>query len=199
MSLFGAMFSGVTGLQAQAQTLSIISDNISNINTVGYKATVNQFATLVTNQITDTNYSSGGVLSHPKQLIDQQGLLQSSSSPTDIAITGGGFFVVNSNVAGGTNGVDLFTRAGSFVTDLNGNLVNTGGFYLQGWPTDSLGKVLPGIDTSTTQDLQTANVNVIKGSAQATTQIAVGANLPAAAANGQVENTNIVIYDSLGP
>lgn len=198
MSLFGAMFSGVTGLQAQGQTLSIISDNISNINTVGYKATVNQFSTLVTNQITDTNYSSGGVLSHPKQLIDQQGLLQSSSSPTDVAITGQGFFVVNSNVAGGTSGVDLFTRAGSFVTDLNGNLVNTGGFYLQGWPTDALGKVLPGIDTSTTQDLQTANVNVIKGSASATSQIAVGANLPAAAPNGQVENTNIVIYDSLG-
>lgn len=198
MSLYGAMFSAVTGLQAQSQSMSIISDNISNLNTVGYKSTVNEFSTLVTTQATDTAYASGGVLSHPRQLIDTQGLLQASSSPTDIAITGQGFFVVNTNSAGGTAGTDLYTRAGSFVTDLNGNLVNTGGFYLQGWPTDSLGKVLTGIDTSTTQDLQTVNVNVIKGSAQATSQISIGANLPASAATGQTENTNIVIYDSLG-
>ena len=198
MSLYGAMFSAVTGLQAQSQSMSIISDNISNLNTVGYKATVNEFSTLVTTQATDTAYASGGVLSHPRQLIDTQGLLQASSSPTDIAITGQGFFVVNTNSAGGTSGLNLYTRAGSFVTDLNGNLVNTGGFYLQGWPTDTLGNVLPGIDTSTTQDLQTVNVNVIKGSAQATSQISIGANLPASAATGQTENTNIVIYDSLG-
>jgi len=198
MSLFGAMFSGVTGLRAQSQSLSIISDNISNLNTIGYKATVNQFSTLVTNQVTSTSYSSGGVLSHPKQLIDSQGLLQASESPTDIAISGGGFFVVNTNSAGGTNGLTLFTRAGSFVTDLNGNLVNTGGFYLQGWPTDANGDVLSGIDTSTTQDLETVNTNVIKGSASATTNIAIGANLPADATAGTTENTNIVIYDSLG-
>lgn len=198
MSLFGAMFSGVTGLRAQSQSLSIISDNISNLNTVGYKATVNDFSTLVTNQVTATAYSSGGVLSHPKQLIDRQGLLQASESPTDIAITGGGFFIVNTNQAGGLSGVNLFTRAGSFVTDLNGNLINTGGYYLQGWPTDVNGNVLPGIDTSTVSDLQTVNTNVIKGSATATSNIAVGANLPAAAAIGTTENTNIVIYDSLG-
>ena len=198
MSLFGAMFSAVTGLQAQSQTMSIISDNISNLNTVGYKATVNEFSTLVTNQVTSTNYSSGGVLSHPVQLIDQQGLLQASSSPTDVALQGGGFFVVNTNQAGGTAGVDLFTRAGSFTTDLNGNLVNTGGYYLQGWPTDANGNVLAGIDTSTTQDLQTVNVNVIKGSAQATANISIGANLPAQVSAGQTENTNVVIYDSLG-
>ncbi|HEY4635633.1 MAG TPA: flagellar hook-basal body complex protein [Rhodospirillales bacterium] len=198
MSLFGAMFSGVTGLRAQSQSLSIISDNISNLNTVGYKATVNQFSTLVTNQVTTTAYSSGGVISHPKQLIDRQGLLESSESATDIAISGGGFFVVNTNSAGGTTGLNLFTRAGSFVTDLNGNLYNTGGYYLQGWPTDTTGAVVAGIDTSTTQDLQTVNVNVILGSADPTTNIAIGANLPAAAATGATENTNIVIYDSLG-
>ncbi len=198
MSLFGAMFSGVTGLRAQSQSLSIIADNISNLNTIGYKATVNDFSTLVTNQVTATAYSSGGVLSHPKQLINRQGLLQASESATDIAISGGGFFIVNTNSAGGNTGLNLFTRAGSFVTDLNGNLINTGGFYLQGWQTDAVGNVLPGIDTSTVQDLETVNVNVIKGSASATTDIAIGANLPANVPNGTIENTNIVIYDSLG-
>jgi flagellar hook protein FlgE len=198
MSLFGAMFSGVTGLRAQSQSLSIISDNISNLNTVGYKATVNQFSTLVTNQVTSTAYASGGVISHPKQLIDRQGLLEASESPTDIAISGGGFFVVNTNSAGGTSGLTMFTRAGSFVSDLNGNLYNTAGFFLQGWPTDANGVVLSGIDTSTTQDLQTVNTNIIKGSASATSNITIGANLPAGAATGTTENTNIVIYDSLG-
>ena len=180
MSLFGAMFSGVTGLRAQSQSLSVISDNISNLNTVGYKATVNQFATLVTSQISNTTYASGGVLSHPVQQIDQQGLLQASESPTDIAISGQGFFVVNTNKAGGTAGVNLFTRAGSFTTDAQGNLYNTGGFYLQGWPTDASGNVLPGLSTSTLNNLETVNVNVIKGSAQATSSIQIGANLPAA-------------------
>lgn len=198
MSLFGAMFSGVTGLRAQSQSLSIISDNISNLNTVGYKATVNQFSTLVTSQVSSTSYSSGGVLSNPKQLIDRQGLLEASESPTDVAITGQGFFVVNTNAAGGTLGQNLFTRAGSFVTDVNGNLRNTAGLYLQGWPTDSQGAVLPGLDTSTVQDLQTVNVNSILGSAEATSNIAIGLNLPAAAATGATYNTNIVIYDSLG-
>ena len=198
MSLFGALFSGVTGLRAQSQSLSIISDNISNLNTTGYKATVNQFSTLVTNQVSSTSYSSGGVLSHPVQLIDSQGLLEASESPTDVAITGQGFFVVNTNSTGGTAGVNLFTRAGSFRTDLNGNLFNTAGFYLQGWPTDSLGNVLPGYSTSTLDDLETVNVNAIKGSAQATSSISIGANLPAAAATGDSHNTNIVIYDSLG-
>ena len=198
MSLFGAMFSGVTGLRAQSQSLSIISDNISNLNTTGYKATVNQFSTLVTSQVSSTSYSSGGVLSTPRQLIDRQGLLEASESATDVAITGQGFFVVNTNPAGGTLGQNLFTRAGSFVTDVNGNLRNTAGFYLQGWPTDSQGAVLPGLDTSTVQDLETVNVNSILGSAEATSNISIGLNLPAAAAIGTTQNTNIVIYDSLG-
>lgn len=198
MSIFGAMFSGVTGLRAQSQSLAIISDNIANLNTTGYKGTVNRFSTLVTAQATDTSYSSGGVRSHPTQLIDRQGLLEASESATDIAITGQGFFVVNSNAAGGAAGLNLFTRAGSFTTDLDGNLVNTAGFYLQGWQTDAAGNVLPGTSTSTLDDLQTVNVNVIRGSAQATTTLSIGANLPAAAAVGDTESTNIVLYDSLG-
>ena len=198
MSLFGSMFSGVTGLRAQSQALAIISDNIANLNTIGYKASVNRFSTLVTAPVTSTAYSSGGVLSRPSQLIDRQGLLEASESSTDIAITGQGFFIVNTNAAGGTAGVNLFTRAGSFTTDLNGNLLNTAGFYLQGWPTDAAGVVTPGLSTSTLDDLQTVNVNVIKGSAQATTNVAIGANLPATAAVGATYNTNVVMFDSLG-
>ncbi len=198
MSIFGAMFSGVTGLRAQSQSLAIIADNIANLNTIGYKATTNRFSTLVTEQATATSYSPGGVLSRPTQLIDRQGLLESSESATDLAITGQGFFIVNSHPDGGTSGVNLFTRAGSFTTDRDGNLVNTAGFYLQGWPTDANGVILPGLSTSTLDDLQTVNVNVIKGSAQPTSSISIGANLPATTALGDTFSTNVVTYDSLG-
>src|SRR5688572_29577797 len=95
MSLFGALFSGVSGLNAQTQSLATISDNISNINTIGYKGSDVRFSTLVTQAASSTRYSPGGVLSRPFQNIDRQGLLQSSERPTDVAISGNGFFVVN--------------------------------------------------------------------------------------------------------
>ena len=87
MSLYGAMFSGVSGLNAQSQALGMISDNISNVNTVGYKTSKASFSTLVTRQSLQSYYAPGGVRSSPISMIDRQGLLQSSSSATDLAIS----------------------------------------------------------------------------------------------------------------
>ena len=86
MSIFGAMFSGVTGLHAQSQALGMIADNISNMNTVGYKGTSARFFSLVTQAASRTTFTPGGVSSSPAQHIDRQGLLQSSSSKTDMVI-----------------------------------------------------------------------------------------------------------------
>ena len=66
MSLTAAMFSGVSGLAAQSTAMATISDNISNTNTIGYKGTNAIFSTLVTESATDTTYSAGGVLVHPR-------------------------------------------------------------------------------------------------------------------------------------
>ena len=85
MSIYGALFSGVSGLAAQAQAMGMLSDNITNVNTVGYKETTARFSTLVTSSATTTAYAPGGVRSTPLQLIDKQGLLTSSVSPTDLA------------------------------------------------------------------------------------------------------------------
>jgi flagellar hook protein FlgE len=196
MSIFGAMFAGVSGLNAQAQSLAMISDNISNMNTVGFKATTARFSTLVTTQAKATSFAPGGVRVHPTQLINRQGLLESSSSSTDIAISGQGFFVVNSNSTP-ANGNNFYTRAGSFTTDLNGNLQNTAGFYLQGWPTDATGAVTV-TNTSTTDDLETVNVNNTLNAASPTTKVSIGANLPATKAIAGTENSTILVYDSLG-
>ena len=85
MSIYGAMFAGVSGLAAQSNALSMISDNIANVNTVGYKGVSARFSTLVTQAATQTTHTPGGVTSAPYSYIDRQGLLQGSASGTDLA------------------------------------------------------------------------------------------------------------------
>ena len=142
MSIYGAMFSGVSGLNANSQALGMIADNISNVNTVGYKGNSAQFSTLVTQSPTRTTFSPGGVMSQPAPSIDQQGLLQGTGSKTDVAIAGNGFFVVNEASSPGLGDEYFFTRAGAFNPDENGDLVNTAGYFLQGWPLTN-GTTLP--------------------------------------------------------
>ncbi|MGN1080227.1 MAG: flagellar hook-basal body complex protein, partial [Alphaproteobacteria bacterium] len=79
MSLFGALKSGVSGLNAQSSAMSIISDNIANVNTIGYKANSASFSTLVTKQTSSTRYTSGGVQCRTRAGVDVQGLLSSTS------------------------------------------------------------------------------------------------------------------------
>ena len=129
MSLYGALLSGVAGLKAQTQSLATISDNISNVNTTAYKRSSVNFQTLVTGSGTSTVYSPGGVATRAVSLIDQQGVVQATGRATDVAITGNGFFPVNS-LANGT-GEALYTRAGSFTEDNQGHLVNAAGYFLQ--------------------------------------------------------------------
>lgn len=196
MSIFGAMFSGVSGLQAQSQALGMIADNISNVNTVGYKGSTASFSTLVTGAATATTFTPGGVQSNTNQLIDKQGLLQSSVSKSDIAIIGKGFFTVNTNAVP-ANGEILYTRAGSFLPDKDGLLRNTGGYFLQGWPTDALG-VVTAPNPNQLSSLQTVNTIGISGSAVSTSLMELGANLPAADTVGTSHTMTIDIFDSLG-
>ena len=184
MSLFGSLFSGVSALNAQSQAMSMISDNISNVNTIGYKASTARFETLVTTSPTDTNFTHGGVRSRTLALVDQQGLVQASTSTTDLAIAGQGFFVVSG--ASDVSGETLFTRAGSFRQDSLGNLANSAGFFLKGWRLDANGRLPgePGNTTNTTSfadlaSLETVNVNSISGVAAASTTVEMGANLTA--------------------
>ena len=196
MSIYGAMTSGVSGLAANSQSLGMIADNISNVNTIGYKGSRARFSTLVTQSETKTGYSPGGVAALPLRLIDQQGLLQSSASPTDIAIDGVGFFVVAQSPNGTAGSEYLFSREGSFTIDSDGNFVNAGGFYLQGWPLDANEQLPTNISSITA--LKTVNVAGLSTLAERTTEIQIAANLPATAQVGHTETTNVTIYDSLG-
>lgn len=118
MSLYGSMFSGVTGLTAQSRALGTISENITNINTVGFKAKTTHFSTLVAAGNAGSTPGVSGVLHNTAAQVDTQGILQTTENPTDIAIAGGGFFVVNSDVENGRAiGDTMFTRAGHFAVD----------------------------------------------------------------------------------
>ncbi len=176
MSLFGALFAGVSGLNANAHAMGIISDNIANVNTVGYKVTNARFSTLVTESATTTRYSPGGVISKPLTDFNRQGLMQSSSSATDVAIAGNGLFVVNELAKpSASSGQFMFTRAGSFTPDKNGDLRNAAGLYLQGWAVDATGDIPA--NRSDLTALSTVNVSGLTGTAEATTTLALKANL----------------------
>lgn len=184
MSLYGALFVGVSGLKAQGTKIGIISDNIANVNTVGYKQTKAAFETLVVNQGQKVAYYPGGVIANNVQLVDQQGILTATDAPTDIAISGSGFFAVSAKVDG--TGEPLYTRAGSFRKDNVGNYQNSNGFYLKGWPLDRDGK-LPGevgnantISSSNLDSLEVVNLKSQSGLAAGTTKVTVKANLNAA-------------------
>ncbi len=196
MSLYGAMFSGVSALNAQSQALGMIADNISNVNTVGYKTTKASFATLVTRS-SPNFHAPGGVRSSPIQSVDRQGLLQASPNATDIAISGDGFFVVTDNSAPTASDTRFYTRAGQFSTDSDGYLKSPSGHFLQGWATDSAGVPIP-TNTSVLTSLQPVRVSTVSGSAVPTSQVDIGANLPASAAVASTSTTNVQIFDSLG-
>ncbi|MDA0996600.1 MAG: flagellar hook-basal body complex protein, partial [Proteobacteria bacterium] len=206
MTLFGALTSGVSGLTAQSSALGAISDNITNVNTVGYKGVQVDFQTLVTVQTSSTFFSAGGVQSRPRQDTGVQGLLQSSTSQTDLAISGNGFFVVNEANRPTLSNEYLFTRAGSFFQDNEGFLRNTSGYYLQGWPTNASGTVtpnntslsVPNQNVISTDFLATVNLNRVGGTATATSTIAIGTNLPSTDSQGATHKTDVQFFDTLG-
>jgi flagellar hook protein FlgE len=170
MSLYGSMAIGVAGLAANSQALSATSSNIANVNTVGYKEATSSFTTFLNATAGVGDNSSAGVAVKIGQDITTQGLPQSTSSNTDLSISGNGFFVVSTNSDG--TGVREYTRAGSFTPDVNGNLVNTAGLYLLGYKLDSAGNV-----PTDASDLSLVNTSTISGAAQATGNLTIQANL----------------------
>lgn len=204
MSLFGALQSGISGLAAQSTAMGAISDNISNVNTIGYKNNSVAFQTLVTKQTSSSHYSPGGVQPVSKQGINAQGLLAANSSSTAMGISGNGYFVVNTSANPAEGDMWAYTRAGDFDIDNQGYLKNTSGFYLQGWSLlpwdgnsnanivdvngvkymkayyDSNGDTVYINDNIVdNRNLRPINLSTIGGSATPTQQINYGANLPA--------------------
>lgn len=180
MGLAGSLNTSVTGLRAQSDATGVISDNIANANTTGYKSVKSSFSSLVTDTGTASGYSSGGVNMRARFLIDEQGLIESTGRVTDLAVSGSGFFAVQDE---GSN--TFFTRNGAFNINSSGELVNSSNFKLMGWALDDDGN-RPGegdnVNTTSAESLESLSVvdtNAVSGTATPTTTTTFGMNLNA--------------------
>jgi flagellar hook protein FlgE len=170
------MLAGVSGLVANSSALAAISDNIANVNTTAYKRNQVNFANVVTAQAVKGKYSAGGVQGITRQFVSTQGLIQSSGSATDLAISGDGFFVVTDKGAGLTaQDVRKFTRQGSFSVDADGFLKNDSGLYLQGWPVQSNGGF--NVNPSDLTQMGSINVKNLGAAVSPTGNVGISANL----------------------
>jgi flagellar hook protein FlgE len=131
MSLYGMMRTGASGMNAQANRLGTVADNMANANTTGYKRASAEFSSLILPGSAGS-YNSGAVTTDVRYSISQAGALEFTSSKTDMALDGSGFFIVTDD-----NGLPFLTRAGSFVPDGEGYLVNAAGFQLMGYNYES--------------------------------------------------------------
>lgn len=172
MSLYSALYAGVSGLNAQSAAMATVADNITNVNTVGYKAVGADFSTLVGGGGHGGAYAAGGVNMVTRQYISKAGTPLQTGSSYDLAVNDNGFFVVRDGA--GADSKVAYTRAGSFSPDDFGFLKNSSGYYLQGWPLDSNGNFT---NNGNLSDLQTINYKALSGTAEPTTTANVQINL----------------------
>ncbi|MDB5411121.1 MAG: flgE, partial [Rhodospirillales bacterium] len=173
----GALTSAVTGLQAQSIAMGAISDNIGNSQTAGYKRVDTEFQTLLT--VSNASlHEPGGVTSKPLYTNDVQGTVQQTTTETNLAVSGSGYFAVSkvASVNGSSLPVfeadPLYTRAGDFAPDNNGYLVNSAGYYLNGWA------VNPATGITAKNALVQIRLDQLKSDPQATSSVTYSANLP---------------------
>jgi len=190
MSLYGTMRTGVSGMNAQANRLSTVADNIANANTTGYKKASTQFSSLIL-PTTGGAYNSGGVTTDVRYSIASQGTFTYTTSSTDLAINGKGFFIVK-----GSDGQEYMTRAGAFTPMDDGTLQNSAGFTLMGYEYSSTED--PTIVVNGFDGLEEINLSSGELSATGSTEGALDVNLPSNAADGYEKKTSLKAYDSQG-
>ncbi len=207
MSILRSMHTGASGLRSHSSAIGVTGDNIANVNTTGYKRSRGVFEDILGRSIAGSNASpmagAGSRLAHIEQMWTQ-GALLTTDSPTDLALSGNGFFMVEGN-AGGMQG-RFFTRAGQFRIDQAGQLVNPNGLQLLGYPAMDDGSIGAQLGP-----LQVAGATL---PANPTTAADISVNLDANASSDGVfdvfdpanpgadgsssHSTSMTVYDSLG-
>ena len=212
MSVSTAMYAAITGLDTMGRAMAVISNNIANLNTLGFKAARANFQDLLSQNAHTASGRSQigrGVQLGSVTQIFSQGAFKNSSQNTDIAIAGEGFFQVRDPLSGEYS----YTRAGNFIFDSEGQLTTPAGSVLQGWALDQDGNRV-----GTPTDVTMVQTNAAP---QATTRATYVANLDSTAESntngmplsgvwrgdlvttpisGDAYNyqTSVRIYDSLG-
>ncbi|MBT6718160.1 MAG: flagellar hook protein FlgE [Nitrospina sp.] len=186
MSLVSSLFTGVTGLSSNSQAMGVIGDNISNVNTVGFKESKavfsDIFSSILTNGSVTSQLGRGSQLQGTIQSFSQ-GSFESSSNALDLAIDGSGFFVVN-NGSG-----NFYTRAGQFRLNDNGLVQSITGEILQG------NQITNGVASTSTTNIDLAGV---QSAPQASTTFQLGANLNSAATAATTFNSPVTLFNSVG-
>jgi len=194
-----SMFAGVSGLRSHQTMMDVVGNNIANVNTAGFKSAQITFGEAMAQTLqgpAGAGLESGGT--NPLQIglgvrvasidgVFTQGAIQITGRPTDIAIQGDGFFILEDG-----SGRE-YTRAGTFRWDESGNLVAPGGQLVQGWLADDVGDLqtqtaIQGITLPLSQVIEPVETSVVQ----------IGGNISADAAIGDIHTTSIVVYDSLG-
>ena len=190
-----SLYSGLAGLNANSLQLSLIGNNLSNVNTAGYKSSNASFQDMLSQTL-----SGGSDRTNPQQvglgstaagtnMNFTQGSLQTTGISSNVAIQGGGFFVVSDGQG------SSFTRSGDFHVDASGNLVTADGAFVQGYTTKDpvTGSIIPTGALS--------NINMPPGTLfapTATTNLRLIANLDANAAVNDTYSSSVRVIDSLG-
>lgn len=203
MGISAIMRTSASGMAAQSNRLGTVADNIANVNTTGYKRADTEFSSFIPIRAT-AEYVSGSVTTHVRNAISEQGVFKSSTSPTDLAIDGDGFFVVSD-----TDGTPFLTRAGSFVKNGAGELVNGAGYYLMGYKQSAAGTSvvangIGGLERVTISDLALQAVPSTSGTffvnVPADAAVIPGANLPSLNLAGSqfTAKTSLLAVGNLG-
>ena len=135
MGLSGSMWSSVSGLLSHGERMSVVSNQIANVNTVGFKGARMDFADFMSSYVgTSAGVGQVGRGVRPGIIMNDfsQGSYETTTSATDVAISGNGFFKVKPTNANSA----YYTRAGNFLFDKNGYLTDPNGYVLQGWKID---------------------------------------------------------------
>ena len=179
-----ALWIGTTGLNASSMQIDVIGNNLANSNTPGYKADNMYFSSLLTQSLaTGANSLNIGQGVRVSSVATQfaAGAMQTTGNATDLAIDGDGFFAVKDGT-----GSEYFTRAGAFHTDKNNNLVDTNGYFVQGYNPIQNTVTGIGFGTPISGAMPTANI------------LAAGFNLDSDTVDGGAFGISQGLYDSLG-
>ncbi|UCG04889.1 MAG: flagellar hook protein FlgE [Desulfobacterales bacterium] len=185
--MLSSLFAGISGLNANATAMTVIGDNIANVNTIAYKANQISFSNVLSTSLTGSDSSDigRGVNVWDTNGVWTQGSMQGTGRATDLSVNGIGFFIVTDE-----NGSQYYTRAGQFYLNELGDMVNPDGLHVMGYEIDATG-ALGGLS-------QISIPGDRLSPPQATTEFSFDVNLDAGAQPADTFSAAQTIYDSLG-
>ena len=190
--MIGSLFAGMVGLNVNSTSMTVLGDNIANVNTTAYKSNRSSFANILSSSLAGSVSSDvgRGVQFQGTTPMWTQGTIENTNNPTDMAINGGGFFVLQDS-----GGANVYSRAGEFHFDRDGNLMNLSGLFVQGYEvtgTNPDGTLILGAITNINASGQNTSPPV------ATDTLSVDANLNSDTADLGTYATTTTVHDSLG-